>query len=204
MLFQKAGYDFIEFSGGNYESWQMCHQKESTKKREAFFVEFCAAIKPKITNAVVYLTGGFRTAPAMIRAIEEGSTDGIGLGRPITAEPGNHNEEMLGLLYNNYKYSLDLPKKIISGEAFSAPFNKVDADFFSSHAISRTQLGQAGNHSWEESEGNPSFGIMDVNDDREFDDFFAAFSEFAAEGQRQAKEELTVKHGVCSYRPKYT
>lgn len=66
----------------------MYHQKESTKKREAFFVEFSQAIKSKIKKAVVYLTGGFRTAPAMIQAVQEGSTDGIGLGRPATAEPG--------------------------------------------------------------------------------------------------------------------
>lgn len=36
------------------------------------------------------MTGGFRTAAAMVQAIKENATDGIGLGRPITAEPGDN------------------------------------------------------------------------------------------------------------------
>ena len=85
---QEAGYDFIEFSGGTYEFFVMRHIKESTKKREAFYFEFAKQIKPAVKNAVVYLTGGLRTAPAMISAIKEGVTDGIGLGRPSTQEFG--------------------------------------------------------------------------------------------------------------------
>jgi len=47
------------------------------------------------------LTGGFRTAGAMVEAIESGAVDIIGLGRPMALEP-------------------DLPKRILSGEVASA------------------------------------------------------------------------------------
>ena len=66
----------------------MHHMKESTRKREAFFFEFARQIKPAVKNAIVYLTGGLRTTPAMVSAIKDGATDGIGLGRPSTQEFG--------------------------------------------------------------------------------------------------------------------
>ncbi|CAD5222614.1 unnamed protein product [Bursaphelenchus okinawaensis] len=110
-----TGFDFIEFSGGNYESWQM-DVSESTKKREGFFVQFTEAIKPHLKNTVVYVTGGFRTAPKMIQAIKEKSTDGIGLGRPISAEP-------------------DLPAKILTGRVMSASYNPVDTDFWYGYCV---------------------------------------------------------------------
>lgn len=34
------GIDFIEVSGGNYESPQMLAAKDSTRKREAFFIDY--------------------------------------------------------------------------------------------------------------------------------------------------------------------
>lgn len=77
-------------SGGSYENWTLFHKKESTQIREAFFAEFSAALKPEILNAVIYLTGGFRSVPAMVRAIENGDTDGIGLAKPSTAELGKY------------------------------------------------------------------------------------------------------------------
>lgn len=76
-------------SGGTYENWQLIHSNESTKAREAFFLECSAAIRPYLKDGrVLYLTGGFRTVPAMIRAIKAQETDGVGLARPVTAEPG--------------------------------------------------------------------------------------------------------------------
>ncbi|KAH7693979.1 Protein W06H8.2, partial [Aphelenchoides avenae] len=44
-------------------------------------------IKPRVKRAVVYLTGGFRTVKGMVSAIENGDTDGIGIARPLAAEP---------------------------------------------------------------------------------------------------------------------
>lgn len=58
-------------------------------------------IRPVFKNTVVYLTGGFRTTGAMVDAITRNTTQGIGLGRPATAEP-------------------DLPKKLLNGDVPSA------------------------------------------------------------------------------------
>jgi tRNA-dihydrouridine synthase len=35
----------------------------------------------------VYVTGGLRTAAGMVKAVAEGSCDGVGIGRPLAAEP---------------------------------------------------------------------------------------------------------------------
>lgn len=39
-LVQKVGFDFVEMSGGNIEKIGFLHQRESTKAREAFFLDF--------------------------------------------------------------------------------------------------------------------------------------------------------------------
>jgi 2,4-dienoyl-CoA reductase-like NADH-dependent reductase (Old Yellow Enzyme family) len=78
-------FDFVELSGGTYEDMAFEHKRESTKKREAFFLEFAEAIVPKLEKTKVYVTGGFRTVSAMVQALEV--VDGIGLARPFCAEP---------------------------------------------------------------------------------------------------------------------
>ncbi|CDZ96185.1 nadh oxidase [Phaffia rhodozyma] len=83
----KLGLDLIELSGGSYESMAFEHKKESTIKREGYFIEFAEHIRPHLTNAVLAVTGGFRGKAAMERAVAESSTDIIGLARPLTAEP---------------------------------------------------------------------------------------------------------------------
>uniref|UniRef100_A0A914XVR4 NADH:flavin oxidoreductase/NADH oxidase N-terminal domain-containing protein n=1 Tax=Panagrolaimus superbus TaxID=310955 RepID=A0A914XVR4_9BILA len=50
----KAGLDFIELSGGTYEAFSFKHRRETTIKRESFFLEFAEKIKPVIKNAIVY------------------------------------------------------------------------------------------------------------------------------------------------------
>jgi hypothetical protein len=57
------------------------------KKREAYFIEFAEMIRPLLKKTKVYVTGGFRTSEGMVRAIECGACDGIGIGRPLAAEP---------------------------------------------------------------------------------------------------------------------
>ncbi|CAD5208638.1 unnamed protein product [Bursaphelenchus xylophilus] len=181
-IVDQTGYDFIEFSGGTYEKFGF-EAKESTKKREAFFIQFTEAIKPHVKNAVVYLTGGFRTVPAMVSAVKDGATDGIGLGRPICAEP-------------------DLPKKILSGQVQSAIYNPVENDFEKAFAVASTQMGQAGARPYSECAGDPSYGIMDESDEREFAAFFEEFKTYLDDKiARAQKGEIPV--GVCSYQPKY-
>ncbi|RYC56917.1 hypothetical protein CHU98_g9285 [Xylaria longipes] len=77
-------FDFVELSGGSYEKILMTHQRESTKKREAFFLEFADMIVPGLSKTKVYVTGGLRTVGGMVRALD--TVDGVGLGRPLCQE----------------------------------------------------------------------------------------------------------------------
>lgn len=78
-------FDFVELSGGTYEAVAFVHQRESTRKREAFFIEFAEKIVPSLTKTKVYITGGFKTAGGMVKALD--TVDGIGLARPLCQEP---------------------------------------------------------------------------------------------------------------------
>jgi len=84
---EAAGVDLIELSGGTYESAAFHHKKESTIKREAFFIEFAERIRPHLKTAVLCVTGGFRSAEGMARAVSGSATDLVGLARPLAAEP---------------------------------------------------------------------------------------------------------------------
>lgn len=77
--------DFVELSGGTYESLAFVHKRESTKKREAFFMEFADSIAPALKKTKTYVTGGFKTVGAMAHALE--TVDGVGLARPVCQEP---------------------------------------------------------------------------------------------------------------------
>ena len=87
LALEGARVDFVDLSGGTFEGRAFHHVKESTKKREAFFIEFAEGIRPLLSKTKVYVTGGLRSASGMARAISEGSCDGIGIGRPLAAEP---------------------------------------------------------------------------------------------------------------------
>jgi 2,4-dienoyl-CoA reductase-like NADH-dependent reductase (Old Yellow Enzyme family) len=91
---ERNGFDFVELSGGTYEAGGMYHRKESTKKREAFFLDFADIIVPELKKTKVYVTGGFRTTDGMAKALD--SVHGVGLGRPVCHE-------------------FDLPQKILDG-----------------------------------------------------------------------------------------
>ncbi|KAK6827660.1 hypothetical protein PG987_011001 [Apiospora arundinis] len=71
--FSEVGFDFIELTGGNWEDFGMTWDRESTKRREAFFLEFADAV------------GGLRSAAAMVDALS--TVDGVGLARPAAQEP---------------------------------------------------------------------------------------------------------------------
>ncbi|ORY63306.1 uncharacterized protein BCR38DRAFT_344489, partial [Pseudomassariella vexata] len=77
-------FDFVELSGGSYEKVMYSHLRETTKKREAFFLEFADRIAPGLTRTKVFVTGGLRTVGGMVCALD--TVDGIGLGRPLTDE----------------------------------------------------------------------------------------------------------------------
>ncbi len=89
-----ARIDLLELSGGSYEQLVMIGAgadtapplKESTRKREAYFLEYASMIKP-VANMPIMVTGGFRTKQGMEEAITSGAADVIGLGRPMCIDP---------------------------------------------------------------------------------------------------------------------
>lgn len=79
--------DLLEISGGTYESPAMSGTvAESTRRREAYFLEFAESVR-EITTVPLMVTGGFRTKAGMTDAITTGATDLVGLARPLALEP---------------------------------------------------------------------------------------------------------------------
>ncbi|MDB4402081.1 NADH:flavin oxidoreductase/NADH oxidase family protein [Algibacter sp.] len=88
----KEGIDLIEISGGTYEApVMMGKRKESTIKREAYFIDYIEKVR-KITNTPLMLTGGFRTTSVMRSAITSNKLDIIGIARPFAVFPNIGNE----------------------------------------------------------------------------------------------------------------
>ena len=86
-----AGIDLLEISGGTYSSAAMIgvakEVKESTRQREAYFLDYAVRVRAELPDLPLMLTGGFRSAEAMAEAINSGAVDVIGLGRPLAAYP---------------------------------------------------------------------------------------------------------------------
>ena len=103
--------DLLEVSGGTYEQPKLlgfegraedaAPMKASTAKREAYFLEYAAAIR-KVAKMPILMPGGFRSRAGMEAALESGDVDVIGLARPLCTEP-------------------DLPRRLIDGSAEAAP-----------------------------------------------------------------------------------
>lgn len=85
---EEEGVDLLEISGGSYEKPAMMgsEQRESTRAREAFFLEYAERIREEVTLPLM-VTGGFRSRAAMNAALESGATDVIGLARPLAVDP---------------------------------------------------------------------------------------------------------------------
>ncbi|KAK1993276.1 NADH:flavin oxidoreductase/NADH oxidase [Colletotrichum falcatum] len=114
------GFDFVELSGGTYESLGFAHRRESTRRREAFFLDFAEAAIPELKRTRAYVTGGLRTAAAMAAALA--TVDGVGLARPVCNE-------------------FDLPRKVLDGAASSAVDSLLDDDDFGvTNLLAGTQM----------------------------------------------------------------
>jgi 2,4-dienoyl-CoA reductase-like NADH-dependent reductase (Old Yellow Enzyme family) len=97
---EREGIDLLEISGGTLESTAMFSgmpQRESTRAREAYFLEFAQRFGQEVSVPLM-LTGGFRTRQGMTDALDSGAVDVVGLARPITHEP-------------------DLPRRLLDGTA---------------------------------------------------------------------------------------
>lgn len=83
-----AGMDLIEISGGTYEAAAMSgiFHRESTLAREAYFLSFAEQAR-EVCATPLMVTGGFRTAGGMSRALASGAVDMVGLARLLIMEP---------------------------------------------------------------------------------------------------------------------
>ncbi len=86
------GIDLLEVSGGTYEQLEffkpqaMAEVRDSTREREAMFLQYAQAIKA-VARMPIMVTGGFRTLAGMRAALAGGHTDMIGLARPFCLDP---------------------------------------------------------------------------------------------------------------------
>ncbi|WP_085821935.1 NADH:flavin oxidoreductase/NADH oxidase family protein [Ruegeria meonggei] len=90
-MLELDGIDLIELSGGTYEQMSFVNgtqekQRDSTIRREAYFLEYAREVR-KAVSVPLMVTGGFRSAAAMERAISEDGIDMIGLARPLCVQP---------------------------------------------------------------------------------------------------------------------
>lgn len=67
-------------------------------------------IRPLLQKTIIYVTGGFRTANGMVRAIQDGATQGIGIGRPLGAEPYLCRDILNGTVTGAIENFMPLPK----------------------------------------------------------------------------------------------
>lgn len=84
--------DLLEISGGNYEQPALlghqgdagtaAPQRQSTKQREAYFLDYAERIRA-VAQMPLMVTGGFRTRAGMEAALQENACDLIGIGRPL-------------------------------------------------------------------------------------------------------------------------
>jgi 2,4-dienoyl-CoA reductase-like NADH-dependent reductase (Old Yellow Enzyme family) len=77
------GIDLIEVSGGSYEQPAMMGKAaDSTRAREAYFLEYARTVRSLAGDIPLAVTGGFRSRAAMDDAVADGECDVVGLGRP--------------------------------------------------------------------------------------------------------------------------
>ena len=102
----EAGVDLLEISGGSYEQPRMMDldgmeapvedaRRESTRKREAYFLEYAEQVAT-VAKMPLMVTGGFRTGAAMTAALASGAADVIGLARPLCVEVDGPRELLAG------------------------------------------------------------------------------------------------------------
>jgi 2,4-dienoyl-CoA reductase-like NADH-dependent reductase (Old Yellow Enzyme family) len=75
--------DLIEVSGGNYEAPAMGgSEASSTRKREAYFLDYARSVRREVGVIPIAVTGGFRSRAAMEDALHAGDCDLVGIARP--------------------------------------------------------------------------------------------------------------------------
>lgn len=122
---QADGVDLVEISGGNYENPQMVGDqvRESTRKREAYFIEYAERAAQQLQMPLA-VTGGFRSALAMNEALQQGAASLIGLARPLAVDPNYPTK-----LISNAEQTLEI-KRPTTGFKLLDRFMMLDITWF--------------------------------------------------------------------------
>jgi 2,4-dienoyl-CoA reductase-like NADH-dependent reductase (Old Yellow Enzyme family) len=94
---EQKGVDLLEISGGSYEQPAMMdmdgleeryeeEKRESTKRREAYFLEYAEDMRAAVRTPLM-VTGGFRSRAGMEDALASGACDVVGVARPLCVQP---------------------------------------------------------------------------------------------------------------------
>lgn len=124
------GVDLLEISGGTYEQLSLMgveptEVRESTRKREAYFIEYAERIR-EAANIPLMVTGGFRSRAVMEKALADQELDIIGLARPLCTQVNCPKE----LIEGDIDTLDDYEKKLVLGKGFwgnNSPSNLIKA-----------------------------------------------------------------------------
>lgn len=134
-MLEHENIDLLEISGGTYEQTNMFgttevpndtdqSKRESTKQREAYFLDYAKTIRAAVKTPFA-VTGGFRSADTMREALLNSEVDIVGLARPFCVEPDLPRKLIQGkiqhlhpyentLQFGNGKMGINSPYKLIS------------------------------------------------------------------------------------------
>ena len=82
-ILEKAGYDCLDLDSGSYEAWYWAHPP--VYHEGGLNIEYGKMVK-KVVDIPVIIAGKMQNPDVAITALENGSADIIGLGRPLLAD----------------------------------------------------------------------------------------------------------------------
>lgn len=162
-LIENSGFDFVELTGGAMESVvKEVQKRHSTIAREDFFLDFVQFTSKIFKETVVYITGRWQTANAMVTSVNMGLTSGVGLGRWSCSEP-------------------DFPRKLIAGEIFSCPDLKfAPSEFLIAKHAAHFHIKQMSEHMYD-SQNSTSTTVTDFTVEDEANNFKKACGAYKTE-----------------------
>lgn len=146
--------DYVCLAGGHYYNRHRIDSiaKESSRKREAFFIKFVNVARKHIKKVRAFMCGGFYTAQQAWEAVSEGLADGVGMAKALAAEP-------------------DLPRRILAEEILAGKKSLiVESDYRISKNAAGTQIWQLANDK----------GVLDLTNQSQVNAFLKALAEHDA------------------------
>lgn len=114
---EKEGVDLLEISGGTYEQLSffgsgeegknVAPAAESTRLREAYFLDYAEQIR-QFSRIPLMVTGGFRSLAGMNQALVDNALDFVGLGRPMCVDTHIPRKLLNGSVEEAPRYEQDL------------------------------------------------------------------------------------------------